>query len=291
MLLKEDNPKNAIFGFASMFFTILEREKPDYIALTFDRSKSFRHDLKEDYKGTRAACPELLRVQMPKIYDMMDVMGIKHFHVDNYEADDMIGTLACKFTKEHEDLKVIIYSGDMDLMQLINDRIIVAVPGKELQYFGAEEVQKKYGISPSQIPDYKGIVGDSSDNIKGVPGVGPKTACELLQKYGTFEEICRNIPELKAGLQKKFEEGCKLAEESKHLATIVTNIPIELDLEDIRFTGLKHETLPFFVELGFPALKKKAEKWIINTLFEDASSVFSSPELPQKPENEQLSLF
>lgn len=295
-MLDESDPKNAVFGFSSMLFNVIQYEKPDYLALTFDKSKSFRHDLKEDYKGTRADTPDALRSQIPKIYDLVDAMGIPHFHVNGFEADDAIATLAKRAITHDEDLQVIILSGDMDLLQLVDTRIVVAVPSKTdgMKHMNAAAVQEKYSITPQQIPDYKGLVGDTSDNIKGVQGIGPKTAIQLLQSYHTLEGIYEHLNEIKGSAKEKLEKGREDAFHAKHMTTLVCDVPFDLSLDLVKFHGIDPKILEVFENYKFPFLLKKVAPYLrgATQVFNDAQDIFGTPE-PVKPtkDHEQLSLF
>ena len=299
-MLDEDNPKNAIFGFASMLMTVLQKQKPDYLAFAFDKGKSFRHDEKEDYKGTRSACPEALKVQMPKIYDMVRLMGINQYYTEGYEADDVLGSIAHTVTQEHEDIEVTIVSGDKDLLQLVNEKISIAAPqkGGVLKIYDAAMVEADLGVHPHQVPDYKGIAGDSADNIKGVPGVGPKTAVNLLKEYENLEGIYANLENLKGAVKKKMEENKEEAFHSKYIATIVKTAPVDFHIEHLNFKGLSNDIVAFFHEYRFPSLQQRVQFFLeagadaeLNDMLDD---VFGSDPAAQKkepPKNEQLSLF
>lgn len=284
------NPSNAIYGFASMFFNILQLEKPDFIAITFDTGKNFRHDIFPEYKGTRQKCPDDLKTQMKSIYDMVDTMDIPVFRYDGYEADDLIGTLSTLGIADPENLLIHIISSDHDLFQLIENQIVVSVPqrgGKPPLYFKETEVFEKLGVTPAQIQDFKGLAGDSSDNIKGVEGIGPKGASKLLQEFGNLENIYNNLNQLSENLKKKLENNKDSAFMSRELATIITDIPIDYSLDSMKYEGISKNILEFFQEFHFHTLTSRAKKFIIgNTELQD-----DEPSIPQKAPSEQMSLF
>lgn len=171
-------PTAGVFGFANTLLRILEQDQPDYLAVSFDTGRTFRHELYSEYKGTRAKMPEDLRGQVERIREMVDAFNIPRLEVENYEADDVIGSLAV-WASQEEGLGVKIITGDRDLLQLVTNRVVVSLPNSKTNtsedYF-PEDVQRKLGILPSQVVDYKALVGDPSDNIPGVKGIGEKTA-------------------------------------------------------------------------------------------------------------------
>ncbi|MBT4936316.1 hypothetical protein HON22_00190 [Candidatus Peregrinibacteria bacterium] len=289
---KQGNPSNAIYGFASMLFGILALEKPDFLALTFDIGKSFRHETYPAYKGTRQKCPEELISQMPKIYNMVDIMKIPSFSVKGYEADDVIGTLAHKVVEKEDDILVHIISGDKDLFQLVKDRVVIAVPqrrGGAPIYYQHDEVVEKMGVTPDQVPDFKGLAGDSSDNIKGVEGIGPKGASKLLEEFQNLEGVYENLAHIKGSAQKKLETHKDSAFMSRELGTIVTDVPVNFSLDDLNYQGISEEILHFFQDLHFHTLIGRAQRFMKN-----APSVSDTQEALQnkKPDPaEQMSLF
>ena len=290
---------NMIYGFASMLLNILAVENPTHIALTFDKGKSFRHDEYPEYKAGRSETPEELKSQMPKIYEMVEIMGITQFWTEGFEADDMIGTLANLSIQEDEEIHAMLISGDKDLLQLVEERITLAIPHKGSrapEYFSPNEVFNKLGITPEQVPDYKGLVGDASDNIKGVKGIGPKGAEKLLQEYETLENIYKNIENITGSTKTKLEDDEKSAHYSRYLATIIKNVPVEFSLEQEKFVGLSPETVEFFQTMEFASLQRRVMNYIqkdkLHTLAHDVFSNTQSDTKKEAPkEDNQMSLF
>ncbi len=256
---------NAVYGFASMLLNLLNQQKPEYIAVCFDmKAKTFRHDEYKDYKATRVKAPDEFYEQIPLIKELVKAFQIPIFEREGFEADDLLGTIAKK--AEHEsDLITYIVTGDMDTLQLINDKVKVLTPHKGFQesiIYDEQEVIKKYGLNPSQIIDMKGLKGDNSDNIKGVSGIGPKNAEQLLQKYGTIENIYEHLDELKGTVKEKLAKGKEDAFLSKHLATLITDIPIDFDLDACKTHEYNQDSLrKFFEKLEFKSLLKKLENF------------------------------
>ncbi|MFA6992284.1 MAG: 5'-3' exonuclease H3TH domain-containing protein [Candidatus Gracilibacteria bacterium] len=232
---KEGELINAVYGFISILLTILKDEKPDFIAVSFDtKAKTFRHEEYKEYKATRVKAPDDLYAQIPRIKEFLQTFKIPIYEKDGFEADDVLGTLA-KEAKAHKDLNIYIVSGDMDNFQLIDDRVKVIAPkhgSRENIIYDVQKVLAKYGIMPKQIPDLKGLQGDNSDNIKGVTGVGPKTAKDLLQKYGTIENIYQHLDQIEGKVHENLERDKENAFFSKKMATIICDVQINFKLED-----------------------------------------------------------
>ncbi len=249
-------PTAGIFGFTSVLLRILEQERPDYLAVAFDTGKTFRDELYPDYKGTRAKMPDDLRSQIERIRELVDAFNLPRLELENYEADDVLGSVARWAVTQGLGVKII--TGDRDLLQLVDERIIVNLPGKSLadaRDFLPEDVVEYLGVLPTQVVDFKALVGDKSDNIPGVAGVGEKTAISLLQSYGTLDGIYAHIAEISGSLHNKLEAGRENAYLSQTLAQIVTNLQITLDLQQARpqiFDPAKLEAL--FRELEFRSL-------------------------------------
>ncbi len=241
---------NAIYGFLKMTFQVLKQERPDYIAVAFDSAeKTHRHLEYDGYKAQRKAPPAELYPQLPRLKQGLDIMNIATFELPGYEADDLIGTLATQ--AEKMDFQSLIITGDKDAFQLVTDKIHVRVPisglSKVIDYSPAL-VKEKLGITPAQIVDYKALKGDPSDNIKGINGIGDVQAVSLLQKYEHLENIYAHIDELTPSQRQKFEEGREDALFSKKLATIVREVPIDINFEKCRFRKMSYAKVKSYLE-------------------------------------------
>lgn len=254
---------NAVYGFTMMLDKIIAEEQPTKILVAFDAGKTtFRHTTFTDYKGGRQKTPPELSEQFPYIRKLIDAYGIARYELDMYEADDIIGTLAKE--AEAKQLNVVIVSGDKDLTQLVTDSTTVYITRKgmtDLDVYTPAFVAEKYGLTPAQIIDMKGLMGDASDNIPGVPGVGEKTAIKLLTAYGTVEAVYENINSVSgAKLKEKLIANEQQAYMSKQLATIHTAAPITITIDDLAYAGINGEELrAIYQELGFKKLLDKTE--------------------------------
>ncbi len=253
-------PVNATFGFTSMLMKALSEERPDYIAMTFDRpSPTFRHQQYTPYKAQRPTMPDNMRPQFGRIREVVQAFGIPIYEKDGFEADDVLGTLSVQATELG--VNTTIYTGDMDTLQLVNDSVMVKVAKRgisEVTEYNVPEVEARYGFPPKKLPDFKGLVGDKSDNIPGVPGIGEKTASRLIAEYGDLEGILAHSDALKPKEQKLLIEWAEQARQSKYLATIVLDVPVQLDLEACRPDKINSErVLAIFRELGFRSLVEK----------------------------------
>ncbi len=257
----QGEPTAGIYGFISVLLRILERENPDYLAVAFDTGRTFRDEIFPEYKGTREKMPDDLRSQIERIRQIVDAFNIPRLEAENFEADDVLGSVA-KRVKTHG-LAVKIFTGDRDLLQLVDKRIIVNLPGKSLsdaKDYLEEDVFDYLGVRPDQIVDYKALVGDQSDNIPGVAGVGPKTAVKLLQEYNSLDNIYAHIDDIQGSARKKLEAGRDSAYLSQKLAQIVTTLEIPLDLDQARpnhFNPANVEAI--FRELEFRALMDRLQ--------------------------------
>ncbi|MBU0727466.1 hypothetical protein KKA95_02170 [Patescibacteria group bacterium] len=254
---------NAIYGFASMLLNIIDLEKPDYIAMTFDeKAPTFRHDEHEGYKATRTKAPDELYAQIPRIREMVKSFNIPIYVKEGFEADDMMGTIAVSAKKQGIDTYVI--TGDMDALQLINSGVNVVFPHKgykEPIVFDKEKVVEKYGITPDQVVDYKALMGDSSDNIKGVEGIGPVGAVKLLNQYQTLDGIYEHLDEITGGIHDKLMNGKEDAYFSQRMARIVTDVPNDFTLEDTDMNTLDYQGLgKFFEEMEMASLQRRLKK-------------------------------
>ncbi len=227
---------NAIYGFLNIMFKILEEEKPDYLAVAFDvHAPTFRHQMYEDYKGTRKPMPEELRQQVPVMKDVLHAMNIVMMEQAGLEADDILGTLARK--AERDGMAVSLVSGDRDLLQIATERIKIRIPktkknGTEIEDYYAADVLAAYQVTPEQFIDLKALMGDTADNIPGVPKVGEKTATALMVEYGSLDNLYAHVAEVsKKSVRESLEANKKLADLSKRLATIKTDCELELDYE------------------------------------------------------------
>lgn len=239
----EGKHTGAVYGFLNILFRILEEEKPDYLTVAFDlHEPTFRHKMYEAYKGTRKPMPSELREQVPLIREVLTSMGVKTVSMAGYEADDLLGTLA--FRSEKQGMEVTILSGDRDLLQLATDKIMIRLPktsrGKTtIENFHAEQVLEKYQVTPPQIIELKALMGDSADNIPGIPGVGEKTATKLIVQYGSIENAHEHLEEVKPNkARESLREHYDLAVLSKDLATINTESPLEFSYEEARIHDL-----------------------------------------------------
>jgi DNA polymerase-1 len=251
---------NAVYGFTSMLLAVLRDERPDYIAVTFDVGRTFRHEEYPPYKAHREAMPEELATQLRRINEIVEAFNIPVFTAEGYEADDVLGTLACQAGQQG--VETLIVTGDTDTFQLIDDNTRVLTSRRRYSdtvIYDEAGIEERYGLKPRQIIDYKGLVGDSSDNIPGVRGVGKKTATQLLQEYGSIEAIYEHLEEVTSPrFRKALEAGRDDAFLSKHLATIVTDIPLELDLEACRVTQHDRDRVTaLFRELEFRSLLER----------------------------------
>ncbi|PLS16959.1 DNA polymerase I [Bacillus sp. M6-12] len=252
---------NSIYGFAMMLNKILEEEKPTHMLVAFDAGKTtFRHSTFKEYKGGRQKTPPELSEQFPFIRELLDSYNICRYELTNYEADDIIGTLSLQAEKDGFEVKVI--SGDKDLTQLSSPAVTVGITRKgitDIEEYTPEHIQEKYGIGPDQIIDMKGLMGDASDNIPGIPGIGEKTALKLLHQFGTIENLLDSVNEVTGKkLKEKIEEHKDLAVLSKELATITREAPIEVKLEDTEYKGKDNgKVISLYKELGFQSLLEK----------------------------------
>jgi DNA polymerase-1 len=253
---KAGEPTAGVYGFTSVLLRIFEQEHPDYLAVAFDTGKTFRDELFPAYKGTREKMPDDLVIQMARLRQLVDAFNIPRLEIEGYEADDVLGSVARLAAASGLGVKII--TGDRDLLQLVDERIIVNLPGKTLadsKDYRFEDVIAYLGVRPNQVVDYKALVGDKSDNIPGVMGIGEKTAIALLETYDTLEGVYAHLDELSASVRAKLEAGRASAALSQKLATIVINLDIPLDLEKARpaeFDPRRVEAL--FRELEFRSL-------------------------------------
>ncbi len=261
---------NAVYGFLNIMFKILEEEQPDFLTVAFDvHAPTFRHEIYKEYKGTRKPMPQELREQVPVIKEVLKAMGIKTIEQAGFEADDILGTLAKR--AEKQDIAVSLVSGDRDLLQIATDKIKIRIPktkgGKtEIEDYYAKDVEEKYGVDPVQFIDLKALMGDTADNIPGVPKIGEKTATGLMMEYKSLENIYAHVEEIgKKAVKESLIANKDLADLSKVLATINTDAPVSFDYEEARLHDFyTEEAYKLFKNLEFKNFLAKFEKGVSN---------------------------
>ena len=251
---------NAIFGFVRMMFKIIEDYQPTHMSVAFDKkTPTFRHKQYADYKAGRKKMPDELGQQLEPLKELLDKFNINRLELAGYEADDIIGTVA-KLGEENN-FKVYIVTGDKDAIQLASHKTTTLITKKgvgEVEEYNYDSVVERYEMTPTQFIDLKGLMGDKSDNIPGVPGIGEKTGIKLLKQYSTIENLIEHTDELKGSIKKKIEENKELALMSKELATIITNVPLDIKLEDLEYGDYnKDDVIEKFKEFGFTSLISK----------------------------------
>lgn len=300
----EGRPAGAIYGIASILLKLWRDERPDYAAALFDRPEpTFRDEIYKEYKAQRPAAPDELVAQIIEAHKLFDAFGIRTFEKAGYEADDLIATLAEKF-KKLPDVQVVILTGDRDTLQMVEgDKLVVQTFNKgvsDTTIYNEAAVIQKYGLAPHQLVDYKALVGDASDNIKGVPGVGPKTAVELIKKFGTVKEMYRRLdsaidaggagsadddPQLKK-LRERFGAFKKDAELSEELVTLERHAPIEIPpIAELAPADGTDGAANYFEKMGFATLLKRL-------LFPEQEKKVTAKSAPKEnPRDAQASLF
>ena len=251
-------PTNALYGFINMMHKIIEEEAPSYIMVAFDKGKTFRHDKYVDYKAGRSEMPDELRLQFPKAKEVLEALGIKYFEIDNYEADDIIGTLSLE-VENRDDFIATIISSDKNLLQLVSDKVVM----KLLKQSGhimmtKEEFEKTYQVPPIRMIDLKSLMGDPSDHIPGVKGIGEKTAINLLSKFNSLDNLYNRIDEVTGKTKEKLENDKENAYMSYDLATIYREVPLGFTLDDCKYTRKNtKEFKSLLEEFEFHSLLKK----------------------------------
>ena len=281
---------NAVYGFTSVLIKAIKDIKPDYIVATFDLAgPTFRHEEFADYKAHREKAPEGLHEQVPRVKEILSAFGIPIFEKEGFEADDVIGSI-CEKTRKVSDLQTIIATGDLDTLQLVEDKKVVVLTLKkgvtDTVLYDEEEVNKRYGLKPEQVVDFKGLKGDPSDNIPGVPGIGEKTASMLIQKFGNLDNLYKEIEnpklsnkktrdEISEKLIQKLIENKDIAFFSKKLSTIIKNVDLDFKLEDADWKkGMKKEEISrLFQEMGFFSLLKRISEIDGSTLLTTSGSI------------------
>ena len=250
-------PTNALFGFANMINKIIHEEKPNYIIVAFDKGKTFRHEKYDFYKDGRSETPEELKMQFPVAKEMLTAMGIKYYEIDNYEADDIIGTFAKYCEIPDDDYEGLIISSDKDLLQLISPSVeMKLLKSNDYIRYNETSFKEDWGIEPINIIDLKALMGDPSDNIPGVKGVGEKTALKLLREYKTLDNVYNNIDKIKGTLHDKLVSDKDNAYMSYEIATICKDVPIEINISDIKYLGNNSKLAEIYEELEFYSLLK-----------------------------------
>lgn len=257
---------NGVYGFLTMYFRAVDEYNPDYILVAFDKkTKTFRHKEFEDYKANRDKAPNELNYQFGILKDILDSLNVKYLDIDGYEADDIVGTFS-KIAKD-EGLETVIITGDKDYFQLVNDDVIVYLTRKgisQMEEITEEKIKEDYGLSPKQLIDVKGLMGDKSDNIPGVDGIGEKTAIKFIKKYGSMEDLYENLDDIRGKKTKENLENSKqIAFLSKKIGTIVTNAPVGMEISDLKIK-----------EPDLESLREKFSKYNFNKFmekFEDTS--------------------
>ena len=259
----KDFPTNALYGFVNMMNKIITEEKPVYIVVAFDKGKTFRHEKYKDYKAGRMETPNELKLQIPYSRKLLTAMGIKYYELDNYEADDILGTFA-RYCDENDKIEATVISSDHDLLQLISPSVeMKMLKTKDYIRYNKETFIKDYGIEPIKIIDLKSLQGDTSDNIPGVKGIGEKTALKLLQDYNSLDGVYENLDKLTPKMREKLINDKENAYMSYELATINRNAPIEFNLDEIKYNGATVELNEVYEELEFYSFIKKETKKIV----------------------------
>ncbi|MEK7546963.1 MAG: 5'-3' exonuclease H3TH domain-containing protein [Patescibacteria group bacterium] len=262
----DGRPSGALYGLTSVLIKIFRETPPDYAAALFDRPEpTFRDKMYKEYKAQRPPTEDILISQIIEAPKLFEKFGVKPLDKAGFEADDLIATLAEKFKNE---AKVIIMTGDMDTLQMVTDgKIMVRTFKKGISEtidYDEAAVKNKYGLEPDQLIDYKALVGDNSDNIKGVPGIGPKTAVGIIQKFGTLENAYENIDALPEKVREKLIVSKEQAELSKKLVILEKNVPLgDIKLEDLAAKIKQDELKDYFGKLGFKTLLNRMENGIV----------------------------
>ena len=256
-------PTNGLYGFANMINKIIAEENPTYIVVAFDKGKTFRHEKYDFYKGGRDETPNELKMQFPIAKEMLDAMGIKYYEIDNYEADDIIGTFA-KYCDSDDNYDGLIISSDKDLLQLISKHVeMKLLKQKDYIRYSEETFKSEWGIDPINIIDLKALMGDPSDNIPGVKGIGEKTALKLLTEYKTIDNIYQNIDNIKGALKNKLIDDKKSAYMSYEIATICKDVPMDISIKDIKYKGPGPKLINIYKNLEFYSLLKNINEEVV----------------------------
>ena len=288
---------NTVFGVASMLLSILAAEQPDAFLFCFDEGdKTFRHVEAVDYKAGRAETPDDFYVQIPRVMECIDTFGLKRVSDPKVEADDLL----CAYARlaERKGMRATIVTGDRDALQCASEHIRIAIPHKgyqQAEYLGPKEIEAKYGVRPDQIASYKGLTGDSSDNLPGVHGIGPKTAAALLQRFGTLQGIYEHLNDVAPTVREKLEHDHDQAFFCERMATLTEDIVLPYTIDELHLEGLSVTPVEaFFREMEFLLLFKRFHSLLKTPYGQAHFAVPLGLDLSEKPtlaEKKQLSLF
>jgi len=263
---------NAVFGVASMLLSILLKEQPDALLFCFDEGEdTFRHQEAKDYKAGRAETPDDFYAQIPRILELIHAFSLQHISDPHFEADDLL----CAYARhaEKEGMRVTIVTGDRDALQLASEKVRIAIPHKgyqQAEYLGPAEIEAKYGVRPDQIVSFKGLMGDASDNLPGVKGIGPKTAAQLLQRFGTMKGIYEHLADITPAVREKLERDHDQALFCERMSQLVEDIPLPFALPALRLTHIPAESVEkFFRDYEFTLLVKRFQS-LLQTPFGQA---------------------
>jgi DNA polymerase-1 len=286
MATRSGEQTNAVFGFASMLLDVIRQHHPEYIAVALEGGRTFRHDSYDGYKANRSAMPDDLRQQIGRVRELINALNVPIFEREGYEADDVIGSLARSCATDGFD--VVIVTGDSDLLQLVDDHVIAVLPGArrfgEFRQFDIPAVVDRYGFGPDLVPDYKALVGDTSDNIPGVPGIGEKTAKALISEFGPIESIIEHVDQITPPrAQKALAAHVEEAKFSKHLATIVRDLEVPFSPEEAKVSSYdRNAVIEIFRELEFRNLIGKLPE--SDSLTDEAPAPPNASEAPVERE-------
>ncbi len=266
---------NAVYGFCSTMLNILDRIKPDYLTVSFDVSKkTFRHEEYKEYKAKRVKAPDELYEQFGRIREILDLLEVPVHEMEGFEADDVIATI-CEKVKG-KDIKVFIVTSDKDALQLVDENTVVVSPakgGNDGRVYNPKTVEERFGLTPDQIVDFKAIMGDASDNIPGVQGIGEKGATKLLREYKTLNGVYEHLDEIKGAVHEKLENQKEEAYFSQKLVRLVRDVPIDFDLDKTRYHIEDFvKVLPLFEKLEFKSLVGRLRK-----MFPDSAVTSQNP--------------
>lgn len=300
---QKGEPTHAVYGFIAMLLRVIEDLKPSHLAVTFDRPKpTFRKKMFEAYQAHRPKMEEALSSQVEKVHTVVSAMNIPVYEADGFEADDVIATLTSQVLRVKHDAKselpseVVIVTGDRDLLQLVNDKVKLYMPVKgvnEAKLFGEKEAEKRMGVVPALVPDFKALAGDASDNYPGVAGIGPKTAITLLKKFGGIKQIYQKLNQVeKESVREKLVKDKENAFLSFKLAHVIDTAPVQFDPLQTKLTDfLTRETIEVFGELGFKTLLKRLTKMSQRNEEKSNSPIEKKKDDKSKVEEEQMGLF